>query len=131
MKEKKTNKKIQDTMFSDLFSSKENLLKLYKILLGDKAKKNIREKDINLIEIENVFINDLYNDLSFVVDNEIFMLIEAQSSYSKNIVTRILLYLAKTLEEYIIEKTEDKFPDCRQTPNFFRNTRDSNSYVRF
>ncbi len=106
MKEKKVKRNMYDSVFNDLFSSPERLLELYKTLIGDKANPNIKAEDISIIESDKAFINDLYNDLSFMVDNELMILVEAQSTYSKNIVTRILFYLAKSLEEYI--KRESK-----------------------
>ncbi len=96
-----------DSVFADLFSTKEHQLELYKALLGDKARKDIKPEDINLINIEKLFFNDLYNDLSFVVDNELMILVEAQSTYTKNIVTRLLFYVSKVLEEYIRSLSSD------------------------
>ncbi len=101
--------KVYDSVFSDLFSDKKYLIELYKALSQDDEASNITAEDINLLEINKVFINDLYNDLSFVVKNELFILVEAQSTYSKNIITRLLLYLSKGLEQYIVENTEGKF----------------------
>ncbi len=61
--ERTVKHKVYDSVFIDLFSYKENLKDLYKALLKDKAKSDITEDDINVIDIEKVFINDLYNDL--------------------------------------------------------------------
>ncbi len=110
MQEKlKVKHKVYDSVFSDLFSDKKYLKELYKVLIDSAVDDDIQDEDINLIEIDKVFINDLYNDLSFVVKDELFILLEAQSSYTKNIATRILLYLAKGLEEYIVHNTKGKF----------------------
>ncbi len=111
MVEKKIKHKVYDSVFNDLFSDSKMLLDLYKVLLGDKVNPNITEKDISLLESDKVFINDLYNDLSFIVDNELIIMVEAQSTYSKNIATRLLLYAAKGLEEYI--------KNSEETDNFY------------
>ncbi len=105
--EKKVKHKKLDSVFADLFSIEENQLKLYKALLGDKAREDISSDDINLLNIEKVFVNDLYNDLSLIVDDELMILVEAQSRYTKNIVTRLLFYLSRTLEKYIRESNSD------------------------
>ncbi len=112
MKEKKIKRNMNDAVFNDLFSRPERLLELYKILIGDELNPKIRAEDIRIIDSDKVFINDLYNDLSFMVDKELMILVEAQSTYTKNIVTRILFYLARSLEEYMRKmKTRDNFYD--------------------
>ncbi len=57
--------------------------------------------ELKIINTEKVIVNDLYNDLSFLVDDELIILVEAQSTYSKNIVTRILFYVAKALKKHL------------------------------
>ncbi len=101
MNEKKIKRNTYDSVFNDLFSEPERLLELYQVLIGDKVNPKIKAEDIRILESDKAFINDLYNDLSFMVDNELMILVEAQSTYTKNIVTRILFYLARNLEEYI------------------------------
>ncbi len=94
--------KIYDSVFLDLFSIAKYRLELYKVLLGDKAKKDVTEEDVEILNIDKVFTNDLYNDLGFIVDNELIGLVEAQSTYTKNIAIRLLSYTARSLEEYIV-----------------------------
>ena len=43
----------------------------------------------------------MYNDLGFTVGSKLLVLVEAQSTWSVNIVVRVLLYLANTWQEYI------------------------------
>ncbi len=107
MKEKKVKRNTYDSVFNDLFSEPERLLELYQVLVKDKVNPKIKAEDIKLLESDKAFINDLYNDLSFMVDNELMILVEAQSTYSKNIVTRILFYLARSLEKYIKSQSKD------------------------
>ncbi len=103
-KKKQIKHKVYDSVFIDLFSMPENLLDLYKTLLGNEARKDVKESDIKIINTEKVLTNDLYNDLSFLVDNELIILMEAQSTYSQNIATRILFYAAKSLEKHLRNK---------------------------
>ncbi len=96
-----------DSVFSDLFKDKKNILTLYRELTGD-MDKTLSTEDIDVLSIEKVFINDFYNDLGFVVKDEIFLLVEAQSTYTKNITLRLLFYVARTLEAYLRKKYRDK-----------------------
>ncbi len=96
-----------DSLFTDLFTDENNIIELYHILLGDKAKSNITADDIKILTLEKAFIHDLYNDLCFMVDDELIILMEAQSTYTKNIVTRLLFYLARDLEKYIRTKNNN------------------------
>ncbi len=103
---------VYDSIFLDCFSDKDNLLALYKILLGEEADNTVKSEDIEPLNAEKIIINDLYNDLSFVVDQQLIILVEAQSTYSKNIATRLLFYVANALEHYLRLKTEnDKLPN--------------------
>ncbi len=101
---KKVKRNIHDSVFINLFSDKNNLLKLYKALINDYSNDistDVSADNLHILNAESVFINDIYNDLSFVVDNELIIMVEAQSTYSVNIAIRMLLYLAKSLEKYI------------------------------
>ncbi len=105
---KKVKHNKYDSIFADIFSIKKHQLQLYKALLGEKAREDISPNDINLLNVEKIFVNDLYNDLSFTVDDELVVLVEAQSKYTKNIVTRLLFYLSRALEKYIRDSSSDK-----------------------
>lgn len=55
------------------------------------------------VTIENILINGLYNDLGFMVGNRLVILTEAQSTWSVNIIIRVLLYLAQTYHDYLAQ----------------------------
>lgn len=57
--------------------------------------------DFTTVTINNVLTDQLYNDLGFTVKNKLLILVEAQSTWSINIILRIVMYLAQTLKEYI------------------------------
>ena len=67
MKEGSINLKreIKDSIFSALIKEKKYLREVYLSLYPED--KTIKEEDIKLIKLENVFINGMYNDLSFRV----------------------------------------------------------------
>ena len=69
----------------------------------------ITEDDLTDITIENVLVNDLYNDLGFRVGDRLIILVEAQSTWSPNILIRSLLYVATTYQNYINERNLDVY----------------------
>ena len=86
-------------MFLDLFQDKKNLLKLYKTLHPEDT--DATEDTLDIVTIDNVLTDNLYNDLGIMVgNNRLLLLLEAQSSWTVNILIRILLYLAQSYHEY-------------------------------
>ena len=63
-------------------------IKLYKALHNEDN--DVTEDDITPITLENVLMSNMYNDLGFSVKNKIFILTEAQSTWSVNIIIRML-----------------------------------------
>lgn len=98
--ESKTKRTIKDSVFTNLFGKKKYTLELYKALFPDDSD-DVTEDDIEIITLENVISTSLYNDLGFSVKNRLIILAEAQSTWSENIVVRMLLYLANTYKGYI------------------------------
>ena len=64
---------------------------------------NATEEQLTYVTIENILINGLYNDLGFMVGNRLVILTEAQSTWSVNIIIRVLLYLAQTYHDYLAQ----------------------------
>jgi hypothetical protein len=89
----------KNSVFLDLFQDKKNLLKLYKTLHPEDV--DATEDALDIVTIENVLTDNLYNDLGIIVGgNKLLLLIEAQSTWTMNILIRILMYLAQTYHEY-------------------------------
>jgi len=65
---------------------------LYKALHPEDV--DATEDEITIVTLENILLNQLYNDLGFTVGNRLLILAEAQSTWSVNIVVRGLLYMA-------------------------------------
>ena len=61
----KPNIKIQDSLFSHLFREPEYTAKLYEALYPEKGK--INKEQIEYVTLENVLVNQGYNDLGFIV----------------------------------------------------------------
>ena len=94
----KTKRTAKNTVFLDLFQDKKNLLKLYKTLHPEDT--DTTEDTLNIVTIDNVLTDNLYNDLGVMVgNNRLLLLLEAQSSWTVNILIRILLYLAQSYHE--------------------------------
>ncbi len=102
----KPNYTLKDSLFIDLFSDKMRLIQLYKSLIDDD--REINPDDIEILTIQNIILRGIYNDLGFRVKDEIIILMEAQTTYTTNIVLRILFYLSETLKNYIIDSSENK-----------------------
>ena len=98
----KAKKTAKDSIFRDLFENPKYLLQLYQVLHPEDRK--VTEDQISSVTIQNVLLDQMYNDLGFVVKERLLLLVEAQSTWSKNIVIRVLLYLANTWKEYIQNK---------------------------
>lgn len=94
-------KTVKDSVFCDLFKRPKYLLQLYRALHPEDTE--VTESMIGGVTIKNVFLDQLYNDLGFMVGSRLLLLIEAQSSWSVNIIPRLLMYLANTWKEYIEE----------------------------
>ena len=101
-KKLRMHRSYKDTVFCDLFSDKENLLELYKSLNPEDT--TCTTDDLNLISLRNVLLNGAYNDLGFMVRDQLIVLVEAQSTWSTTILFRVFLYLAYTCRELAAEK---------------------------
>ena len=98
----KAKKTAKDSVFRDLFENPTYLLQLYQVLHPED--REVTEDQISSVTIKNILLDQMYNDLGFMVKQRLLLLVEAQSTWSRNIVIRALLYLANTWQEYIQEK---------------------------
>ncbi|NLJ94302.1 MAG: hypothetical protein GX326_02220, partial [Clostridiaceae bacterium] len=78
----KPNLKIQDSVFTNLFKDPKYALKLYQDLHPEA--KEISKEQIEYVTLENVLFTQGYNDLGFMVNDELLILVEAQSTWSTN-----------------------------------------------
>ncbi len=97
----------KNSVFSDLFQNKSNLLKLYQTLHPEDIA--VTQDSLTDVTIENVLTDNLYNDLGFIVNNKLMILIEAQSTWTMNILIRVLLYLAQTYHEYFQRTSQNYY----------------------
>jgi len=93
--------KIKDSVFTHIFKEPEYLLELYQAL--HREDKTATEKDLKIVTIENVLVDQWYNDLGFLVRDILIVLVECQSIWALNIALRLFIYLANTYVQYITE----------------------------
>ncbi len=105
--EVKAKRTAKNSVFLDLFQNKSYLLKLYQTLHPED--KEATEESLTDVTIENVLTDNLYNDLGFIVHNKLMILVEAQSTWTVNILVRILLYLAQSYHEYFQRTSQDYY----------------------
>jgi len=100
-------RRAKDSVFIDLFKNKSYLLKLYKTLHPEDI--TATEDSLTNVTITNVLTDNLYNDLGFIVNHKLMILVEAQSSWTMNILVRVLLYLAQSYHEYFQRTSQDYY----------------------
>ncbi len=59
--------------------------------------------------------DNLYNDLGFIVNNKLMILIEAQATWTMNILVRVLLYLAQSYHEYFQRTSQNYYKSRKVT----------------
>lgn len=100
-------RKAKDSVFLDLFKDKSYLLKLYKTLHPEDT--TATEDSLTDVTITNILTDNLYNDLGFIVNHRLMILVEAQSSWTMNILVRVLLYLAQSYQQYFQRTGQDYY----------------------
>ena len=58
-------------------------------------------EDLTIVTLSRTIVQCIYNDLGFLVGNRLIVLVEAQSTWSENILVRFLMYLGETYRRYI------------------------------
>jgi hypothetical protein len=102
MTEAKTNRKHKDSVFTKLFSEKSNLLELYGAISGKNYPKNTK---IEIVTLSDVLYKNQINDIAFVMEDKLIVLIEHQSSINNNMPLRMLQYLSSEYTMIIDQKS--------------------------
>ena len=101
------NRNIKDSVFCNLFGKPEYLIQLYRVLHPED--KETQAEDLTIVTLSNIIVRAIYNDLGFLAGNRLLVLVEAQSSWSENIVVRFLMYLGETYRRYIEKNDLDLY----------------------
>lgn len=88
----------KDSVFRALFEEPRYLFQMYHTLHPEDDK--ITATDLKIVTLQQILCNGPYNDLGFIAGDRLMILIEAQSTWSPNIVIRSLIYTAITYQEY-------------------------------
>ncbi len=103
----KANRNVKDSVFRDLFSDKKYLLMLYQTLHPED--KDCTEDDLTCVTLEQILIRNIYNDLGFLVGDRLLILVEAQSTWSVNIMIRSVLYIVRAYQDFLRESRQSLF----------------------
>ena len=102
--------KTRDSVFTTLFKDVKNVYTLYKELHPEDT--TVTVDDIHVETLETVLINDVYNDLGFLVKSgetaKFVVLVEAQSRWNENITLRMLFYLSETYRRFLKETEQSE-----------------------
>jgi len=101
------NRTAKASVFEDLFSDKNNLLKLYRVLHPEDVTSDV--DDLKHVTLKNILTRGRYNDLGFMVGTRMLILVEAQSTWSVNIIPRCIMYLAETWNRYFVSEAYDVY----------------------
>ena len=92
-----TNRKIRDTVFCHFMSNKSHLLSLCNAL-NDTAYDE--SSDITINTLEGSFFSNIKNDVSFLLNNLMVVLIEHQATINPNMPLRFLSYVDELYKRY-------------------------------
>ena len=94
-------------MFTDLFSETEYAFQLYQALHPEDTSSTAN--DVIVMTLESHLVNQQYNDLGFMVGDKLIILVKHQSTWSENIVVRVLMYVTDTWNKYIKQNKLDVY----------------------
>ena len=89
----------KDSVFTHLFSEAKYRFQLFKTLHPEIA--GLTMKDVIPLTLTTVVIERPYNDLALLAGKTLLILVEAQATWSINILIRFLMYLAQIYSDYI------------------------------
>ena len=101
----------KDSVFTDLFQDPKYLIQLYRALHPED--RDVTEESITNVTIKNILLDQCYNDLGFCIGDKLVILVEAQSTWTVNIVVRGLMYLAQTYQEHIEKSGQNVYGSKR------------------
>jgi hypothetical protein len=88
----------KDSVFTKLFDNPVHLLALYNAITG---KSLPADTPVEIATLTDVLFTHLRNDIAFVIDGKLVVLIEHQSTINENMPLRLLIYIARIYEKLI------------------------------
>lgn len=98
IEDKVMKRTIKDSVFTNLFQDKKYLIQLYGVLHPEDV--DVKEDDLKDITIKNILTDGIYNDLGFTVGDKFIIMVECQSTWTMNIIIRVLMYLVQSWIDY-------------------------------
>ena len=95
------SREYKNSVFTMLFSIKENSLSLFNAVENTNYGP---DTDIKITTLGNVLVKGQQNDISFVLDNKIVVLVEHQSTINNNMALRFLMYISDVYEMIVDRK---------------------------
>ena len=103
--QKVVKKSVKSSVFTHLFSITKYKKELY--LCFHPKDKDIKDEEIKTWTLSSIFTNIQINDLGILVRDTILVLVEAQSTWTLNILPRVLEYLGESFNRYVIETKQN------------------------
>jgi len=88
----KANRKYKDSVFSLLFSDPQIAAEVYEAIFGVKLGPDVK---IEIKTLKNVLSGGRFNDVAFLLNGQLIVLLEHQSTINNNMPLRMLLYIAE------------------------------------
>ena len=95
-------RKYKDTIFRSVFSNPADAIDLYNQISDTKINSDASVEIVTLTD--ELYVKQL-NDLGLLIDNKLIVLVEQQSTYSKNLPLRLLMYIAREYEKVLDKKS--------------------------
>ena len=97
----KANVRYKDSVFSSFLSEPKRLVEIYNAVEGTDYP---LDTPVEINTLTDVLWKDQINDLSFILNGQMMVLIEHQSTINENMALRMLLYVARVYEKLLPEK---------------------------
>jgi hypothetical protein len=94
----KANRQYKASVFSKLFGEPEKALEAFNAVSGAQFPPGTQ---VTMETLDDVLFMDMVNDLAFMIGSLLIVLIEHQSSLSKNLPLRLLMYVARVYEKIV------------------------------
>jgi predicted transposase/invertase (TIGR01784 family) len=92
------NREYKDSVFSRYFSDPKRLIEVYNAINKTDYP---QDTEVEIKTLENVLFNDQFNDVAFLMDQRLIVLIEHQSTINWNMPLRMLLYVSRVYERIL------------------------------
>jgi hypothetical protein len=92
------NRQYKDSVFSRYFSDPQRLIEVYNAIEGAHYPP---DATVEIQTLEDVLFHEQINDLAFLLERRLIILIEHQSTINLNLPLRLLLYIARVYEKIL------------------------------